>query len=157
MLPGNTVDVSTVRRVKRDLNGWRLNRCVFVGDAGVVSADNLQALAYGGGRYIVCMPVHRGSEVDLEVVSRPGRYQPVTDTLQVKEVTVGEGERHRRYVVGYNPQEAERQRRHRAQVLTELRAEIASLRSSSGAGHSKRVCARSLCDTDTRMERRTAR
>ena len=108
---------------------------------GMVSADNLEALARGGGRYIVCMPVHRGSEVDREVVSRPGRYQPVTENLRVKEVTVGEGERRRRYVVCYNPLEAERQRRHREQVLTELRAKLASLRQSSDGGHSKRACA----------------
>ena len=82
VFPGNTVDVTTVEQVKRDLRGWRLNRCVFVGDAGRVSAQNLHALARGGGRYIVCMPVHRGGEVDTKVVSRPARYHPVTDTLQ---------------------------------------------------------------------------
>ena len=38
VFPGNTVDVTTVEQVKRDLGGWRLNRCVFVGDAGMVSA-----------------------------------------------------------------------------------------------------------------------
>jgi hypothetical protein len=37
------------------------------------------------------------------VITRPGRYQVV------KEVLVGDGERRRRYVVCYNPQEAERQ------------------------------------------------
>ena len=139
--PGNTVDVTTVEQVKRDLGGWRLNRCVFVGDAGRVSARNLHALARGGGRYIVCMPVHRGGEVDTEVVSRPGRYHPVTDTLQAKEVWVGDGERRRRYVVCYNPKEADRQRQHRAQVLEELKGELARLRESHDATHSKRVCA----------------
>ena len=141
VFPGNTVDVTTVEQVKRDLGGWRLNRCVFVGDAGMVSARNLHALARGGGRYIVCMPVHRGGEVDTEVVSRPGRYHPVTDTLQAKEVWVGDGERRRRYVVCYNPKEADRQRQHRAQVLEELEGELARLRESHDATHSKRVCA----------------
>ena len=37
-----------MKRVKADLRGWRLNRCVFVGDAGMVSAENLRALARGG-------------------------------------------------------------------------------------------------------------
>ena len=50
MFPGNTVDVLTVAKVRQDLKGWRLNRCVFMGDAGMVSADNLRALAAGGGR-----------------------------------------------------------------------------------------------------------
>ena len=48
VFPGHTVDVTTVEQVKRDLRGWRLNRCVFVGDAGMVSAQNLHALTRGG-------------------------------------------------------------------------------------------------------------
>jgi hypothetical protein len=141
IFPGNTVDVRTLEQVKRDLKGWRLERCVFVGDAGMVSKANLETLARAGGRYIVCMPVHRGGEVDQEVISRPGRYQPVSETLQVKEVMVGQGERRRRYVVCHNPQEAERQRRHREQVLVELAAELESLREQRAPAHSKRVCA----------------
>ena len=92
VFPGNTVDVTTVEQVKRDLKGWQLTRCVFVGDAGMVSEKNLKTLARGGGKYIVCMPVHPGGEVATQVVNRPGRYQEVSENLRVKEVTVGEGE-----------------------------------------------------------------
>ena len=141
IFPGNTVDVTTVEQVKRELKGWRLGRCVFVGDAGMVSQANLKRLARGGGRYIVCMPVYPGGEVDREVISRPGRYQAVAQHLQVKEVVVGEGERRTRYVVCHNPLEAERQRRHREQALAELAAELESLREQPASGHSKRVCA----------------
>ena len=140
VFPGNSVDVTTVAKVKQDLKGWRLNRCVFVGDAGMVSAQNLRALARGGGRYIVCMPVHRGSEIDKEVISRRGRYRKVAENLQVKEVVVGQGERRRRYAVCFNPREAQRQHSHRVQVLTELEAELAAMREGSGDEHSKRVC-----------------
>jgi hypothetical protein len=140
IFPGNTVDVTTVEQVKRDLQGWQLSRCVFVGDAGMVSKENLHTLARGGGKYIVCMPIHRGGEVAKEVISRPGRYQKVADNLEVKEVTVGDGERRRRYVVCYNPEEAARQKKHREQVLKELEAELQALRTQRGASHSKRVC-----------------
>ena len=140
IFPGNTVDVTTVERVKQDLQGWQLSRCVFVGDAGMVSKANLETLARGGGKYILCMPIHRGGEVAQQVVTRPGRYQKVADNLEVKEVTVGDGERRRRYVVCYNPEEAARQQRHRDQVLRELEAELAALRIQRGASHSKRVC-----------------
>ncbi len=140
IFPGNTVDVTTVERVKKDLQGWQLSRCVFVGDAGMVSKANLETLARGGGKYILCMPILRGSEVAKQVVSRPGRYQKVATNLEVKEVTVGDGERRRRYVVCYNPEEAERQKKHRVQVLKELEAEIEGLRTQRGASHSKRVC-----------------
>jgi transposase len=136
---GNTVDVSTVQQVKDDLRGWRLSRCLFVGDAGMVSANNLKALSQSGGRYIVCMPVTDGGEVAEEVLPRAGRYQEVTENLRVKEVWVGEGERRRRYVVCYNPQEEKRQRRHRQELIAELEAELAGLKATKE--HSKRACA----------------
>ena len=140
VFPGNTVDVTTVEQVKADLRDWRLGRCVFVGDAGMVSADNLRTLTLGGGSYIVCMPIHAGGEVCEHVLGRAGRYKKVADNLRVKEVVVGDGERRRRYVLCHNPQEERRQRRHRAKVLEELDAELASLKHCKGELHSKRVC-----------------
>jgi transposase len=140
VFPGNTVDVTTVERVKADLRGWQLNRCLFVGDAGMVSQANLSILSRGGGRYILCMPIHRGGEVATEVITRPGRYQEVAENLRVKEVVVGEGERRRRYVVCFNPQEAARQHKHREQVLKELEAELESLHHSADEPHTKRLC-----------------
>jgi len=140
VFPGNTVDVTTVGQVKADLRGWQLSRCVFVGDAGMVSEENLRSLSRGGGKYILCMPMRRGDEVTREVLRRPGRYKTVAENLRVKEVVVGEGERRCRYVVCHNPHEAQRQRAHRQQVLAELAAELASLRELAGAGHTKRVC-----------------
>ena len=49
IVPGNTVDVTTVKQVKADLRGWQLTRCLFVGDAGMVSESNLEALSRGAG------------------------------------------------------------------------------------------------------------
>jgi hypothetical protein len=140
IFPGNTVDVSTVAQVKDDLRGWKLNRCVFVGDAGMVSQENLDRLSKSGGKYILCMPMRRGDEITHEVLQRPGRFQQVSDNLRVKEVVVGEGERRRRYVVCHNPQEEKRQRAHRRQVLWELECELSSLQQMRGESHSKRVC-----------------
>jgi hypothetical protein len=140
VFPGNTVDVTTVAQVKADLRGWQLSRCVFVGDAGMVSQENLTKLSASGGKYILCMPMRRGDEVTREVLQRPGRYQSVADNLRVKEVVVGEGERRRRYIVCHNPQEEKRQRAHRQELLRELEAELASLHEVRGEGHTKRVC-----------------
>ena len=139
VFPGNTVDVTTVKQVKEDLRGWKLGRCVFVGDAGMVSAENLRALRRGGGSYIMCMPLKRGSEVATEVTTRAGRYKTVADNLQVKEVVIGKGARQRRYVVCYNPQEVKRQRRHRERVLHELEAELVALKDLDSSSYSKRV------------------
>src|SRR4029079_12188473 len=38
VLPGNTADVTTVTRIKQDLQAWRLGRCLLVGEAGPYSA-----------------------------------------------------------------------------------------------------------------------
>src|SRR5208337_1797555 len=51
----------------------------------------------------------------------------------------GEGERRRRYVLCLNPEEAERQRLHREQVLIELAAELSLLRERE-ADHPKAAC-----------------
>src|SRR6201989_2624117 len=139
VLPGNTADVTTVARIKDDLRAWRLGRCVFVGDAGMYSAENLAALSRGLGRYILAVPMRKVKDVETEVLTRPGRYKPVADNLLVKDGGVGEGERRRRYVLCLNLEEAERQRLHRAQVLVELNAELSLLRERE-ADHPKAAC-----------------
>lgn len=141
IFPGNTVDVTTVQQVKADLRGWQLGRCVFVGDAGMVSKENLRTLSLGGGKFIVNMPMRRGDEVTDEVLSRAGRFRDVADNLRVKEVVLGDGERRKRYVVCHNPQEEERQRKHREKLLSLLEAELASLADCGDEhAHSKREC-----------------
>jgi hypothetical protein len=137
---GNTADVTTVDKVKKDLRGWRLGRCIFVGDAGMNSEDNRRTLALGNGKYILAARMRAGDEVTHEVLTRAGRYTLVGDNLRVKEVIVGDGERRKRYVVCHNPAEEKRQRHHRAKLLAELEAELASLQQSDDGRHSKRVC-----------------
>jgi Transposase DDE domain len=139
MLPGDTADVATVGRIKDDLRAWRLGRCLFVGDAGMYSAENLAALSRGLGRYILAVPMRKVKAIETEVLTRPGRYKPVADNLHVKEVVVGEGERRKRYVLCLNPEEAERERAHREQVLQELCAELNLLRERE-ADHPKAAC-----------------
>jgi Transposase DDE domain len=140
VLPGDTADVTTVARIKDDLRAWRLGRCVFVGDAGMYSAENLAALSRGLGRYILAVPMRKVKEVETELLTRPGRYKPVADNLQVKEGVVGDGERRKRYVLCLNPEEAERERAHREQVLQELSVELNLLRERA-ADHPKAACA----------------
>lgn len=141
VFPGNTTDVTTVERVKADLKGWKLGRCIFVGDAGMNSEDNRRTLALGGGKYILAAKMRGGDEVTKKVMARAGRYQVVRDNLRVKEVLVGDGERRQRYVVCHNPEEAERQRHHRKKLLQLLEAELATLKPPApGDQHSKRTC-----------------
>jgi transposase len=139
VFPGNTADVTTIDHLKDDLRGWRLNRCVFVGDSGMFSEANRQRLGRALGRYILAVPMRKVTEVHQEVLSRPGRYRDVAANLRVKEVWVGEGERRRRYVVCHNPDEAEREQAHRARLLELVRAELATL-DARQADHPKKAC-----------------
>jgi transposase len=139
VFPGNTADVTTIDHLKDDLRGWRLNRCVFVGDSGMFSEANRQRLGRALGRYILAVPMRKVTEVQQEVLSRPGRYRDVAANLRVKEVWVGEGERRRRYVVCHNPDEAEREQTHRARLLELVRAELATL-DARQADHPKKAC-----------------
>jgi transposase len=124
--------VSTVEKVKKDLAGWRLNRVVYVADGGCLSEDNLHTLARGGSGYIVGVPLRKSKEA-AEVLARPGRFRSVADNLQVKEVHVPSetdapvATRRRRYIVCFNPKEAERQRIHRTEILRLLEAELKAL------------------------------
>jgi transposase len=141
VFPGNTTDVTTVERVKADLRGWKLGRCVFVGDAGMNSEENRRQLGLGGGKYILASKMRAGDEVSKEVLTRAGRYKEVRDNLRVKEVVIGDGERRRRYVVCHNPLEADRQQKHRERLLELLETELATLEApAAGEPHSKRTC-----------------
>src|SRR5262245_958305 len=139
VFPGNTADVTTITHLKDDLRGWRLNRCVFVGDRGMVSEANRQRLSRALGRYILAVPMRQVTEVHLDVLTRAGRYHDVAHTLRVKEVYVGEGERRRRYVVCHNPDEAAREHAHRERLLALVRAELAAL-DTRQADHPKNAC-----------------
>src|ERR1700750_2184654 len=139
VLTGDSADVTTVARIQDDLRALRLGRCPFVGGAGMYSAEPLAALSRGLGRYILAVPMRKVKEVETEVLTRPGRYKPVADNLHVTEGVVGDGERRKRYVLCLNPEEAERERAHREQVLAELCAELNLLRERE-ADHPKAAC-----------------
>src|SRR5882724_13692716 len=139
VFPGNTAEVTTINHLKDDLRGWRLNRCVFVGDSGMFSEANRQRLSRALGRYILAVPMRKVTEVQLDVLTRAGRYRDVAHNLRVKEVYVGEGERRRRYLVCHNPDEAAREHAHRERLLELVRAELAAL-DARQADHPKKAC-----------------
>ena len=136
ILPGDTADVTAVARIKEELRQMRLGRAQFVGDAGLYAKANLAALSRGAGRYILATPVGRVKEIKDEVLSRPGRYAEITPNLRAKEVVIGEGERRRRYILCLNAEEAEREKRHRNELLDLLQSELDRL----AGDHPKAAC-----------------
>jgi hypothetical protein len=75
-------------------------------------------------------------EIRDEVLRRPGRYAEIAPNLRAKEVIIGQGERRRRYILCLNAEEAERQQRHRRDILELLRLELEHL----GGDHPKAAC-----------------
>ena len=126
VLPGNTSDVTTVEQVRADLRGWNLGRALFVADSGINSEDNRTELARACGKYLLACRMSSVAEVKRDVLSKRGRFTVFRDNLHAKEVIVGDGERRKRYILCYNPKEAERQRKHREEVVSFLERELES-------------------------------
>jgi transposase len=126
VLPGNTADVTTVTKVRADLRGWNLGRAMFVADSGMNSTDNRVELAKACGKYLLACRMAAIAEIKGEVLGKRGPYTIFKDNLQAKEVIIGDGERRRRYILCYNPHEAERQAKHRQMIVEHLESELAS-------------------------------
>src|SRR5210317_1562338 len=84
-----------------------------------------EELARACGKYLLTCRMANVSEIKRDVLTKRGRYTTFKDNLQAKEVIVGDGERRRRYILCYNPKEAKRQQKHRAQLVESLEQELA--------------------------------
>ena len=139
--PGNTSDMSVVDEVKRDLTGWKLGRVITVMDRGFSSEENLRTLQRAGGHYIVGEKMRSGKPETEAAMSRAGRFKDIRDNLQVKEIVVGDGARRNRYILCYNPVEAEKAKHDREKIIGDLKAELDSIRQLPGEAHTKAMCA----------------
>ena len=116
--PGNTADSGLIRQVKADLREWTLSKVIWVADRGFTSEENRRALMRGGGGYIIGEKLRSGTPEVRAALSRQGRYKEVRDNLQVKEVRLGDdGDR---FVICYNPDQAERDAAIRDRLVAQL-------------------------------------
>jgi len=141
VLPGNTQDMSTVERIKTDLLGWKLSRCIWVMDRGMSSEENRIVLQKAGGHYILGEKLRDSQAAHKEALSFQGRYQKVRENLEVKEIVVGQGERRRRFVVVFNPEQAKKDKVTRDKTLRRIEETIKALGNPKGPSHKKTVCA----------------
>jgi transposase len=125
VLPGNRNDVSTVKTVVRKLKErFQIKECVFVGDGGMHSKDNIRVIEKElKFKTIVGVPLRGRAVVRDEILRRPGRYHTIKKNLHVKEVDV-DGQR---YILGFNPEEARREKSRRIHLLTTLQKKIDAL------------------------------
>jgi hypothetical protein len=123
--PGNTSDSALIRRVKDDLKAWKLARVVWVADRGFSSAENRRYLQRAGGHYIIGEKLRGDNREAQAVLSRQGRYRSVAGNLRVKEVVIDDATMRDRFIVCHNPEQAERDRFIRDQLLAQLTDAIA--------------------------------
>ena len=141
--PGNTVDVSLVEEVKRDLNRWKLGRVVLVLDTGFNSEANRRVLQGAGDAFILGEKLRLGKDGMLpEALTRAGRYKTLANGLKIKEVITNRGSVvSRRFVIVLNPEQAERDRMKREDIVAEAERRLAALPQLESKEHSKKACA----------------
>ncbi|MCF8001543.1 MAG: IS1634 family transposase [Halanaerobiales bacterium] len=124
VLPGNIADISTVIKAMNKLKErFSVGRCIFVGDRGMVSQEKLEQLENMNYDYIVGVRLNQWKEVKEQVLTTPGRYTKVKDNMQVKEAYVND----KRYLICYNPYQAQKDKETREAVVEYLQAEITDL------------------------------
>jgi hypothetical protein len=133
IFPGNTADQKALGQVVAVLRErFRIRRVTVVADRGMISRDTISLLTgpeTAPFNYVLGCPMRRQKEVNAEVLARAGRYQPVADNLEVKEVRVGD----RRYIICRNPQEAVRDAAAREAILDGKRYQLRT--DLAGAAH----------------------
>lgn len=93
-------------------------------DRGFSSDENLRYLTRAGGHWIAGERMRDGSPDAQAALARQGRYQTVRDNLRVKEVHIGEGDAAKRFIIGHDPAEAEREKSQREQTIERLQSEL---------------------------------
>jgi len=124
IVPGNTMDMSTIEQVRNDLANWRLNRVVVVHDEGMTSESNLQYLQRGGGHYIAGRKLRSGDAVAEQALSHKGPYTKIEDQLLAKEVVIGDGEKRKRVVLVKNIHEQKRVEENRKKLVQALEEKV---------------------------------
>lgn len=116
VFPGNLADVDTFRYCIKDIKSrFLIGKVILVADRGMISRKLLTQIEEAGLAYIVGMRMRKVKAM-AEVLSRPGRYQKVTENLRVKEVIY----QNARYIVCFNPQEAKKDQLSREEMLMTL-------------------------------------
>ena len=124
VLPGNTSDINTVIEAMDKLKKrFSIGRCIFVGDRGMVSQEKLDELKGLEYDYIVGVRLNQWKEVKEQVLTTPGRFSEIKDNMKVKEAHVN----NKRYLICYNPYQAEKDKETRNAVVKDLENEIDGL------------------------------
>ena len=126
VLPGNQNDAKCVKQVQKDMNDWKLGNVIWAMDRGMTSEENRKTLQRAGGQYILGEKL-RGPHLNEAALNRGGRFKVIKENLHIKEVYAGEGSGRRRFVVAFNPEQAEHDKHVRERNLERIQAELKAM------------------------------
>lgn len=132
---GNITDKTTLKDSIDTLKKqFQIKQCIFVGDRGLVSEDNLDYLTRAGYPYIVALRKRNLKEtMDLFKKASSG-YKAINDILQLKEIKVN----NLRYLICKNPQKEQDDKIFRDALIKKISTELKKL-SLSGQANLKRA------------------
>lgn len=124
---GNRVDKKTVKEVLSKLKEqFEIERCIFVGDRGLVTKENLEELEKHGFESILALRKRRNNEIrEILLEDGPPVYCRLNEGLEYREVKREDG---LRYIVCRNPQVAKEHKKDREDDLKELEGQLDGLR-----------------------------
>jgi len=130
VLPGNQNDAKCVKQVQQDMNDWKLGNVIWAMDRGMTSEENRKTLQRAGGQYILGEKL-RGPHLNEKALNRGGRFKVIKENLHIKEVYAGEGSGRRRFIIAYNPEQAEHDKHVREKNLKRIDAELEAMNKMS--------------------------
>lgn len=127
ILPGNTADVEAMTKIIKAVKGrFSINKIILVSDGGMNSKDNRDLLEDKKLEYILGTRM-KSIKVVREYLENhyPLRFEHSIKRegkahLKYKEVFLGK----QRYVIVYNPREAERQKQTREEIINKLKKQL---------------------------------
>jgi len=128
---GSRVDKKTLKEVFSKIkNQYRIRRCIFIGDRGLLSRENLDLLEkdedYEGFESILALRKRRNREVrEIMLGGGPLSYLHLRDDLEYTEVAGREG---LRYILCRNPEIAKDQQKRRREDMKKIEESLNRLK-----------------------------
>lgn len=118
---GSTNDLVAFEEIIEKVKGrFKLGRIIFVCDRGMVSRKNLELLEKSNYEYIVGVRMRKLKPEERDEFLKEVGFRDVKETLKVKEIIKGS----RKYVICINPEEAEKDREKREEILMRLKEKL---------------------------------
>lgn len=123
---GNRVDKKTLKEILAKLKEeFEIDRCILVGDRGLISKENLEELEKQDFESILALRKRRNREVKKVLKEGAPIYCRTSEQLEYREVKKEDG---LRYILCRNPEVAISQHRERQEDLAHLQAQLEQLK-----------------------------